>query len=67
MSYRALSYPPHRGYLAEFVGLQVKRKEKYLYIWKCNNITNNTKKRNSRGNNGLLKVTSTLKKYGYQI
>ena len=26
-------------------GLRVKRKEKYLYIQKCNNITNNSKKR----------------------
>ena len=29
-------------------GLRVKRKEKYLYIRNCDNITNNYKKRNSR-------------------
>ena len=28
-------------------GLRVRRKEKYLYIRKCNNIRNNCKKRNS--------------------
>ena len=28
-------------------GLPIKRKEKYIYIWKCNNNTNNSKKRNS--------------------
>ena len=38
-------------------GLRVQGKEKYLYIREYNNITNNSKK--IRGNNGLLKVTST--------
>ena len=39
-------------------GLRVRRKEKYLSIRKCNNITNNSKKE-ILGNNGLFKVTST--------
>ena len=51
MRYRALNNAPHRRYLTEFwnfgYGLLVKRKENYLYIRKCNNIKNNTKKRNS--------------------
>ena len=51
MRYRALNNAPHRRYLTEFwnfgYGLRVKRKENYLYIGKCNNITNNSKKRNS--------------------
>ena len=38
-----------------------KRKEKHLYNRKCNNITNNSKKRNSRKKQlAQLKVTSTL-------
>ena len=51
MRYRALNNAPHRRYLTEFwnfgYGFLVKRKENYLYIRKCNNIKNNTKKRNS--------------------
>ena len=51
MRYSALNDAPHHRYLTEFwnfgYGLGVKRKESYLYIWKCNNITNNSKKRNS--------------------
>ena len=51
MRYRTLNNPPHRRYLTEFwnfgYGLRVKRKEKYLYIRKYNNIKNNIKKRNS--------------------
>ena len=51
MRYSALNNPPHRRYLTEFWnfghGLRVKRKENYFYIGKCNNITNNSKKRNS--------------------
>ena len=42
-------------------GLRVKRKEKYLYIWKCNKIINNSKKQNS-GKYRLAQI-----KYGYQI
>ena len=42
--YRALNNAPCRRYLREFLnfgyGLRVKRKEKYLYIWECNNIKN---------------------------
>ena len=38
--------------------LRVKRKEKYFYIQKCNNITNKLQKE-IPGNNGLLKVAST--------
>ena len=50
MRYRALDNAPHRRYLAEFgYGLRVKRKKKYLYIRKYNNITNNYKKGNSGG------------------
>ena len=41
----------HRRYLTEFwdfgYGLGVKWKENYLHIGKCNNITNNSKKRSS--------------------
>ena len=51
MRHRAFNNAPHRRYLTEFwdfgYGLQVKRKENYLYIQKCNDIKNNTKKRNS--------------------
>ena len=51
MRHRAFNNAPHRRYLTEFwdfgYGLQVKRKENYLYIRKCNDIKNNTKKRNS--------------------
>ena len=51
MRYRALNNAPHRRYLTEFwnfgYGLRVKRKENYLYIRKCNNIKNNTKKQNT--------------------
>ena len=46
MRYRALNNAPHRRYLTEFwnfgYGLRVKRKEKYLHIWECNNIKNNS-------------------------
>ena len=49
----------HRRYLTEFwnfgYGLGVKWKENYLHIGKCNNITNNSNKRNA-GNNDLFKV-----------
>ena len=38
--------------------LRVKRKEKYLRNPKCNNITNNSKKR-IPGNNNLFQVTIT--------
>ena len=51
MRYRSLTNAPHQRYLTEFwnfgYGLRVKRNENYLYIWKCNNIKNNTKERNS--------------------
>ena len=48
MSYIALNKAPHLRYLTEFEhGLRVKRKEKHLYIRKCNNNTNNYKKQNS--------------------
>ena len=61
MRYGALNNAPHRRYLTEFwnfgYGLQVKRKENDLYIGKCNNITNNSRKRNSV-KNGLFKITS---------
>ena len=42
----ALHNELHRRYLTE-IWIRVKRKEKYLYNRKCNNITNNSKKRNS--------------------
>ena len=51
MRYRALNNAPHRTYLTDFwnfeYGVLVKRKENYLHNGKCNNIANNTKKRNS--------------------
>ena len=51
MRYSALNNAPHRRYLTEFWnfgnGLRAKRKENYLYIGKCNNVTNNSKKQNS--------------------
>ena len=51
MRYSALNIAPHRRYLTEFwnfgYGLQAKQKENYLYIRKCNNIKNNSKKKNS--------------------
>ena len=51
MRYSAVNNAPHRRYLTEFWNfghdLRVKRQENYLYIDKCNNITNNSKKRNS--------------------
>ena len=51
MRYRALNDVPHSRYFTEFwnfkYGLRVKRKENYWYIPKCNNIKNNSKKRNS--------------------
>ena len=51
MRYRALNNALHLRYLTEVrnfgCGLRVKRKDNYLYIRKCNNITNNSKKRNS--------------------
>ena len=47
-------------------GLRIKRKEKKLYIRKCNNITKNSKKRNCE-----ITTSSNLQapkiKYGYQI
>ena len=50
--YRAFNNAPHRRYLIKFwsfgYGLLVKRKGNYLYIQKCNNIKNNTKKQSSR-------------------
>ena len=51
MRYSALENASHRRYLTEFwnfgYGLRVKRKENHLYLGKCNNIANNSKKRNS--------------------
>ena len=43
MRYRALINKPHRKYLTGY-GLRAKRREKYLYVRQCNNIT---KKENS--------------------
>ena len=44
MTYRALKKEPHRRYLTEFrICLRVKRKEKYLYIGKCNNVRHSRK------------------------
>ena len=64
MRYRTLNNAPHRRYLTEFwnsgYGLRAKRKEKYLYIRKCNNIKNNAKKRNS-GKKRLVQSYKYLK------
>ena len=42
-------------------GFRVKPNDKYLYIWKCNSITNNSKNE-IPGNKDLFKLTSTQNK-----
>ena len=43
----------------------LKEKEKFLHIRKCNNVTNNSEKRNSGKKKAQLQVPKV--KYGYQI
>ena len=68
MKYRALNKTPHRRYLTKFwnfwYGLLVKRKENYFYLWKCNNIKNNTQKRDITA---CLKLQVPKIKHDYQI
>ena len=49
MSQKVLNNALCRRYLTEEFGydLRLKRMNKYLHNWKCNNITNNSKKQNS--------------------
>ena len=70
MSYRALYNASHRRYLTEFwnfrYDLQDKRKENYLYIWKCNNITNYSKKE-IQETTAYLKLQVPKINYDFQI